>query len=150
MYMLHILYDKCMPLMGSLFPLFSPPILLPNKMLSLNHLSAFLDKRRYYETYVRYVTFLGMFRAVCVRHHKGGLFIWIMFYGASKWLTASLLGLQNSGNVPTIPRFSRNPDYGNPPIFGKITGNFATLIHAKLVVAIHPISLSLHHQPSVE
>lgn len=41
----------------ALLSVFSPPPTpsLVTKMLSLNHPSAFLDRRRYYETYVRYV-----------------------------------------------------------------------------------------------
>jgi len=52
----------------SIFPCFSQPFSLLScfsqpfsllfliKMLSLNHLSAFWNRRRYYETYIRYVT----------------------------------------------------------------------------------------------
>jgi len=41
-----------------LFPCFSQPfsLLFLIEMLSLNHLSAFWNRRRYYETYIRYVT----------------------------------------------------------------------------------------------
>lgn len=57
LYMIHILYD----IYVTLSPPFSLCFLLPysflTEMLSLNHPSAFLDRRRYYETYVRYVVF---------------------------------------------------------------------------------------------
>lgn len=57
LYMIHILCD----IYVTLSPAFSLSSLLPysflTKMLSLNHSSAFLDRRRYYETYVRYVVF---------------------------------------------------------------------------------------------
>ena len=57
LYMLHILYDIYVTpsLPFSLCSLL--PSSLLTKMLSLNHASAFLDRRRYYETYVRYVVF---------------------------------------------------------------------------------------------
>lgn len=56
LYMLHILYDIYVrlspPFSFCSLPL---PFSFLTKMLSLNHPSAFLDRRRYYETYVRYV-----------------------------------------------------------------------------------------------
>lgn len=57
-YILYILYDICVYHSSSLFPCFSPPFSLSflTEMLSLNHLSAFWNRRRYYETYIRYVT----------------------------------------------------------------------------------------------
>lgn len=67
LYMFHILYD--------IYVILSPPfslcsLLLPfsflTELLSLDHPSAFLDRRRYYETYVRYVVFLGLAPAVCI------------------------------------------------------------------------------------
>lgn len=60
--MLYISCIYCMIYMSihssSLFPCFSPPFSLSflTEMLSLNHLSAFWNRRRYYETYIRYVT----------------------------------------------------------------------------------------------
>lgn len=49
--MIHMLYDVYVRLSPA-FSLFSPSKL---KSFSLDHPSAFWDRRRYYETYVRYV-----------------------------------------------------------------------------------------------
>ncbi len=75
LYMIHILYN----IYVRLSPPFSLCSLLPfsflTKMLSLNHPSAFLDRRRYYETYVRYVVFLGLAPAVCLNRKRRTLFL---------------------------------------------------------------------------
>lgn len=62
--------------MSHLLPLLSLcslplPFSFLTKMLSLNHSSAFLDRRRYYETYVRYVVSLGLAPAVCPISKEG-------------------------------------------------------------------------------
>ncbi len=44
------------PLSYSSFPHLSLSLSFLTEMLSLNHLSAFWNRRRYYETYIRYVT----------------------------------------------------------------------------------------------
>ena len=66
LYMFHILYDiyVMLSLPFSLCSLLLFSFL--TKMLSLNHPSALWDRRRYYETYVRYVAFLGLAPAVCL------------------------------------------------------------------------------------
>lgn len=83
LYMIHILYD----IYVTLSPPFSLCSLLPfsflTKMLSLNHPSAFLDRRRYYETYVRYVVFLGLAPAVCLNRKRSSLFLCLF---VSFWL----------------------------------------------------------------
>lgn len=47
-------------------------------MLSLNHPSAFLDRRRYYETYVRYVVF-SRFGTSCMSQQQKGDFIFYLY-----------------------------------------------------------------------
>lgn len=81
LYMFHILYD----IYVMLFPPFSLcSLLLPfsflTKMLSLDHPSAFLDRRRYYETYVRYVVFLGLAPAVLSRQQKKDFIFYICLF----------------------------------------------------------------------
>lgn len=49
-------------------------------MLSLDHPSAFLDRRRYYETYVRYVVFLGLAPAVCITSKRRTLFFMLICF----------------------------------------------------------------------
>lgn len=67
-----------------LSPAFSLCSLLPfsflTKMLSLNHPSAFLDRRRYYETYVRYVVFLGLAPAVCLNSKTRTFFFYVHLF----------------------------------------------------------------------
>lgn len=59
-----ICFIYCMIYMSLFLHAVAPPSFsLLTKMLSLNHPSAFFDRRRYYETYVRYVVFLGLVQA---------------------------------------------------------------------------------------
>lgn len=76
-----ILYDIYVALPP---PFYLCSLLLPfsflTKMLSLDHPSAFLDRRRYYETYVRYVVFLGVAPAVSQQQHKDSLFLFVSLF----------------------------------------------------------------------
>lgn len=65
------------------FLCFLLPFSFLTKMLSLNHPSAFLDRRRYYETYVRYVVFLGLAPAVCLNSKRRTFFLYLF---VSFWL----------------------------------------------------------------
>lgn len=65
------------------FSVFSPPFLLPNQNAFSQPSSAFLDRRRYYETYVRYVAFLGLAPAVCLHSKTRTLFLCLF---VSFWL----------------------------------------------------------------
>lgn len=80
LYMFHILYDIYVTLSPPFSLCFLPrPFSFLTKMLSLNHPSAFLDRRRYYETYVRYVVFLGLAPAVCLNSKEEILFFLFIY-----------------------------------------------------------------------
>lgn len=66
----HIYTHMCECMYVCMCPTLSPPCFLCfsflTNLLSLDHPSAFLDRRRYYEAYVRYVVFLGWFQCYCM------------------------------------------------------------------------------------
>lgn len=49
-------------------------------MLSLNHPSAFLDRRRYYETYVRYVVFSRFGTSSMSQQQKGDFIFYLYLF----------------------------------------------------------------------